>query len=240
MTPSKNQKNAQKTTKIPPAGLLVGVDEVGRGTWAGPVVACAFIFLDVVAAKRSKIYKKLADSKVLSPAQRTMISDELHQLAKSGIVAFAFGEASEKDVDQVNVRQATKLAMGRALEGLLGPVGAAMMGINIVIDGKDEFGFFGLPKPRYLVRGDSQVREIMAASILAKVFRDTMMTRLDRRFPNYGFAKHKGYGTAQHAHALGRFGPCAIHRKTFAPVRASVTKKTVSIKNLLRQKTSSY
>ena len=201
-------------------GLVIGVDEAGRGTWAGPVTACAFAFLDRRSPGVKEIYGKLADSKILSPARRKSLSARLHELAEGGAVAFAFGQATAQEVDEVNVRQATRLAMMRALGGLLGPVAAALMGADIVIDGKDGFDFLGFPKPRYLVRGDTQVQEIMAASILAKVHRDDFMGSMDRKYPSYGFAQHKGYGTALHATALLKRGPCAQHRKTFAPVKA--------------------
>ncbi len=207
-----------KHTKPGAGGLVVGVDEAGRGTWAGPVTACAFAFLEPRSPAVRAVRGKLADSKALSPARREEVSRALHALAKSGAVAFAFGDATAKEVDGVNVRQATRLAMGRALEGLLGPVAAALMGADILIDGKDGFDFLGFPKPRYLVRGDSKVHEIMAASILAKVRRDGIMDGMDLAFPGYGFSKHKGYGTATHAAALEKRGPCPQHRMTFRPV----------------------
>lgn len=212
-------------------GLLIGVDEVGRGTWAGPVTACAFAFLEPKDAESRGIRKRLDDSKALSPARRKELSDELHEMATRGAVAFAFGEASCGEVDEHNVRQATRLAMGRALEGLLGPVAAAYLGgvgadgARIVIDGKDGFSFLGMPRPQYLVRGDSQVPEIMAASVLAKVHRDALMEKMDAQLPGYAFSRHKGYGTALHAGALAKLGPCEQHRKTFAPVAAVMKNK---------------
>ena len=202
-------------------GKVVGVDEVGRGTWAGPVTACAFAVLEPRKLAASGLRARLADSKALSPARRREISDGLGALAERGAVAFAFGEASPAEIDRVNIRQATRLAMGRALEGLAAKLGAAMAGAEVLIDGKDGFTFPGIPTPRYVVRGDTKVREIMAASILAKVLRDGQMGALCDAFPGYGFAAHKGYGTAAHSAGLARLGPCAIHRMTFAPVRAA-------------------
>lgn len=181
-------------------GLIAGVDEAGRGPLAGPVVAAAVILDD-----RRPIVG-LADSKRLSAARREKLYDEILAHALCCSVA----EASVEEIDRLNILQATMLAMRRAVQGLrLKPAKA-------LVDGNR------LPRLEVLaeavVRGDATVPAISAASILAKVHRDRWCQALDARFPQYGFAAHKGYGTAEHLQALREHGPCPEHRRSFAPV----------------------
>lgn len=179
---------------------IAGVDEVGRGPLAGAVVTAAVILDKPIAG--------LNDSKKLSPKKRA----ELAILIKEQAYAYAYGRAEPEEVDELNIHQATLLAMRRAVEGL------GVIPDEVLID--------GLYTPqlaipcRAIVQGDSLIPEISAASILAKVLRDAEMEELDKIYPGYGFAKHKGYGTVVHREALIRLGPCLIHRRSFAPVAA--------------------
>ena len=181
-------------------GLIAGVDEAGRGPLAGPVVAAAVILDD------ERPIAGVDDSKRLSAKQRQRLFDVIMGQA----LCVSIGQASAAEVDAVNVLQAALLAMRRAVEGLrLAP-------IKVLVDGNQ------LPRLPMLaeavVGGDGRVACIAAASIVAKVTRDRLMTELDQTLPGYGFAQHKGYGTAQHMQALKRLGASAQHRRSFAPV----------------------
>lgn len=187
--------------------VICGIDEVGRGPWAGPVCAGA-----VILDPDRKI-EGLADSKALTPARRDSLAEEIREKA----VEHALGWASPQEVDRVNVREATFLAMRRAVSRLQTQVSLAL------IDGRDVPD--GLPcKGRAVIGGDGSEPVISAASILAKVARDALMVEEDERYPGYGFAAHKGYGTRVHIEALARLGPCPIHRMSFAPVAAALRK----------------
>lgn len=181
--------------------LLAGVDEAGRGPLAGPVMAAAVIL------PSDHGIDGLADSKTLSAARRESLDREIRERA----VAWALGRAETDEIDAVNILQATLRAMARAVEAL--SVAAEMAWV----DG-DHCPELTMPT-RAVIGGDRSVPAISAASILAKVARDAEMVALDARFPGYGFAAHKGYGTAEHRAALVRLGPCSIHRMSFAPVR---------------------
>ncbi len=182
------------------SGLLAGVDEAGRGPLAGPVVAAAGILDD-----RNPI-KGLADSKKLSAKQREKLYDEIRAKALCCSVA----QASVEEIDQINILQATLLAMRRAVEGL------RLKPAKVLVDG-NRLPVLGV-LAEAIVKGDATVPAISAASILAKVTRDRWCAELDAQFPQYGFAGHKGYGTAKHLAALKIHGACPEHRKTFAPV----------------------
>jgi len=182
------------------SGLIAGVDEAGRGPLAGPVVAAAVILDDMHPIAG------LADSKKLSALRREQLSHEI----RANALCFAVAQASVAEIEQLNILQATLLAMRRAVEGLrLSPK-------LVLVDGNR------LPvltmRAEAVVKGDALVAAISAASILAKVTRDHWCVDYDRAYPQYGFAQHKGYGTAQHLAALYRHGACPEHRKTFAPV----------------------
>lgn len=181
-------------------GLIAGVDEAGRGPLAGPVVAAAVILDD-----RSPI-KGLADSKVLTALRRERLYDEIRAKALCCSVALA----SVEEIDQLNILQATMLAMQRAVNGL------RLKPTKVLVDGNR------LPSLKVLaeaiVSGDALVPAISAASILAKVTRDRMLEAIHAQYPDYGFDRHKGYGTAQHLKALETLGPLAVHRRSFAPV----------------------
>jgi ribonuclease HII len=179
------------------AGPVAGVDEVGRGPLAGPVLAAAVVLRQPVEG--------LADSKTLAPSRRERIARELEASAWIGI-----GAASAAEIERLDVLRASLLAMRRAVGRL--PIRPA----RVLVDGNRAPE---LPIPvECIVGGDALVPEIMAASIVAKVLRDRLMARLDRRWPGYGFATNAGYPTAAHRAALHRLGPCPHHRRTFRPV----------------------
>ena len=181
-------------------GLVAGVDEAGRGPLAGPVMAAAVILDD------SRPIRGLADSKRLSPAMRERLHDEIRAHA----LCCSLGQASAQEIDQLNILQATMLAMRRAVEGL------RLRPVKVLVDGNR---IPQLPMlAEAIVRGDALVPAISAASILAKVQRDRWCRAIDTLYPEYGFAEHKGYGTVLHLQALARHGACAEHRRSFAPV----------------------
>lgn len=182
--------------------LLAGVDEVGRGPLAGPVVTAAVI-LDP-----DKPIDGLMDSKALSEKRR----EALEPLIKERALAWAIGRAEVEEIDRLNILQATLLAMQRAVAGL--PVRPG----RVVVDG-NHCPAFDCPVEA-VVKGDQSVAQICAASILAKVCRDREMAELDAVYPGYGLARHKGYPTKQHLDALKQQGVTVIHRRSFGPVRS--------------------
>lgn len=177
--------------------LIAGVDEAGRGPLAGPVCAAAVIL------PKDLLIPGLNDSKKLTEKKR----DELYDIILEKAEAYSIAMASEQEIDEVNILQATFLAMRRALDGL------AIRPDLALIDGNRETDF-GLPV-KTVVKGDSLSANIAAASILAKVTRDRLMEEYDKQYPEYGFAVHKGYGTKRHYAALDEHGQCPIHRKSF-------------------------
>lgn len=183
--------------------LIVGVDEAGRGPLAGPVVAAA-----VVLDPKRRI-RGLKDSKILLPETRERLAGQIREKA----VAWSVGVAEVDEIDRLNILQATMLAMRRAVEGL------GFTPAEVLIDG-DRCPQLGCPT-HPIVKGDRDVAVISAASIIAKTTRDAMLVTLDSRFPIYGFAHNKGYGTPDHIAALNRHGPCPAHRRSFAPVLQS-------------------
>ncbi len=176
------------------------MDEAGRGPLAGPVVAAA-----VILDERKPILG-LADSKVLTARRREQLFDEIRAKALCCSVA----QASVEEIDTINILQATLLAMRRAVEGL------RLKPALVLVDG-NRLPTLGM-RAEAIVKGDSKVAAISAASILAKVTRDRWCVEFDVQYPQYGFAQHKGYGTAQHLLALQTHGACPQHRKTFSPV----------------------
>ena len=176
---------------------LCGIDEAGRGPLAGPVAAAA-----VILPENCRILY-LNDSKKLSPARRDALFDEIREKA----VSFSVAVVPAGRIDEINILQATYEAMRKAVGGLSVEPGALL---------NDAVTIPGLPFRQIpIVKGDAKSLSIAAASVLAKVTRDRMMEEYDRLYPEYGFAKHKGYGTAQHIAALREFGPCPIHRRSF-------------------------
>ncbi|MEO5699774.1 MAG: ribonuclease HII [Casimicrobiaceae bacterium] len=180
--------------------LIVGVDEAGRGPLAGPVVAGA------VVLDPNRRIKGLRDSKILAASSRERLADLIRRHA----IAWSVGVAEVDEIDRINILQATMLAMRRAVESLGIEPGEALVDGDRCPE---------LPCPAYpIVKGDRDVAVIAAASIIAKTTRDAMLVVLDARFPGYGFAENKGYGTPDHIAALNRNGPCPAHRRSFAPV----------------------
>lgn len=192
--------------------LLIGVDEAGRGPLAGPVVVAAVVF----PRGRTPV-NGLDDSKQLNAARRELLYPRIIERALAWKVVFV--EVDE--IDRINIYHATLLGMRRAIEGALEGALESMAGATVeaLVDGN------ALPKglpcaARAIIGGDASERTIMAASILAKVARDRHMVELEARWPGYGFAEHKGYGTPAHRAALQRLGPCPAHRRSYAPVQA--------------------
>jgi ribonuclease HII len=184
---------------LPPAAVTAGVDEVGRGCLAGPVYAAA-----VILPQRHGLIG-LADSKQLTPERREELAPRIRQRA----LAWAIGIATVEEIDRLNILRATFLAMARAVEALQTRPELCLVDGNQVPE-------LGCPV-RTIVGGDATVRSIMAASIIAKVARDAELVRLHEQYPQYGFARHKGYATPEHREALRQHGPSAIHRMSFAP-----------------------
>jgi ribonuclease HII len=181
-------------------GLMAGVDEAGRGPLMGPVVAAAVILDDLHPIKG------LADSKVLTALKRDKLYDEIRAKA----LCFSIAQASAAEIDEINILQATLLAMKRAVEGL------RLKPAKVLVDGNRIPTLVIVAEA--IVGGDALVPAISAASILAKVWRDRWCQEMDLAYPQYGFASHKGYGTAEHLAALRQHGACPEHRRTFSPV----------------------
>ena len=183
---------------------VCGVDEAGRGPWAGPVSAAAVIL------HPRKRPKGLNDSKKLTAKARAELEIEI----KAGAVAWAVGFATVEEIAQLNILHATGLAMHRAVEAL------QVQAVYALVDGNYAFR---LPCPvKTVIGGDGISCSIAAASILAKTARDRLMAEMDEVYPGYGFSAHKGYGAPRHIEALRTLGPCAIHRMTWAPVQLAL------------------
>lgn len=186
------------------ADLIAGVDEAGRGPLAGPVVAAAVI-LDPM-----RPINGLRDSKKLTEASRERLAAEIKERALDWSVA----HATVEEIDELNILQATMLAMKRAISGL------TVRPSLVLVDG-NRVPRIDLPV-NAIIQGDDKIAAISAASIIAKTTRDHWLEELDERYPEYGFAKHKGYGTKEHLEALAKYGPLPVHRKSFGPVKQAI------------------
>lgn len=185
---------------------MAGLDEAGRGTWAGPVVAAAVVLPGQDHALLAHL-EGVRDSKQLTPTHRERLLAPI--LARA--LGWGVGVVPAPIIDRLGIVEATRLAMGQALEGLDPPAEVLLI---------DHLSLPAVALPQQsLAHGDALVLSIAAASIVAKVYRDRLMQECDRCFPGYGFARHKGYGTPQHRAALGALGPCPLHRLSFAPLR---------------------
>lgn len=190
----------------PSERLIAGIDEVGRGCIAGPVITAVVVFHE-----QGSVIRGLTDSKLLKPRQRR----ELATAIESRAVAWAIGRAEVPEIDRLNILQATFLAMRRAHDAL------SIKPQLVLVDGNR---YPELPTPgQAIIGGDRTVPVISAASILAKVFRDREMDLLERLYPGFGFAKHKGYPTESHRTALQQLGASPAHRQSFAPVKRSLS-----------------
>jgi ribonuclease HII len=184
---------------------IAGIDEAGRGPLAGPLVAAACIVPPDI------FFPGIRDSKLLSPAQRLRLYEYITSCEG---VSYGVGIVSEQDIDAINIHQATLKAMAQALEAL------SPQPDFLLIDGRD-FKQFNIPY-QAIIKGDNISQSIAAAAIIAKETRDRLMVGYHAQWPEYGFDQHKGYGTVKHLKALQEWGPCPIHRRSFAPVKCSL------------------
>ena len=181
-----------------PLGILCGIDEVGRGPLAGPVCAAAVIL------PKGAVIKGLDDSKKLTEKKR----ERLYDIIKQTAVAYSVAYGTLEEIETVNILEATYLAMNRAIEGLTVKPDFALIDGNRVPRG------IKIPCET-VVKGDSKSMSVAAASVLAKVTRDRLMLEYDKKYPEYNFKKHKGYGTKEHTELIKQYGPCEIHRLSF-------------------------
>ncbi len=188
--------------------LICGIDEAGRGPLAGPVCAAAVIL------PKDLIIEGINDSKKLSEKKRVVLYDEITEKALAWSAEFVFQDV----IDKINIRQATHLAMQNAVNSL------GFEPDILIVDGNDRIEFNKI-ESLYIVKGDAKSQTIAAASIIAKVTRDRYMTELSEKYPEYGFEKHKGYGTKAHCEAIRRFGVSDVHRKTFMTPKVLGTAK---------------
>lgn len=204
--------------------VVVGLDEAGRGPLAGPVVACAVCVLDFKnwdLFRNSKLEirnLRLRDSKLLSAKQRTLIYEELR---RNTDLEWGIGRVSEKQIDKINILQATRLAMKKAFQSLSRKL--HKKGVEpqlLIIDGTSLIDVSISQKA--IIKADATVLQCMAASIIAKVTRDRLMIKLHKKYPVYGFDRHKGYGTRMHIEMIARYGSSPIHRQSFAPIRQKI------------------
>lgn len=188
---------------------IAGIDEAGRGALAGPVVAAAVIVPAQI--EQQGVWAQVADSKLLTPTVRTQLATEIRVAA----LAWGIGAATALTIDQIGIAAATRQAMMQAVAAL------AVAPDYLLIDWV-KLSQVNLPQESF-TKADRHIVSVAAASILAKVYRDQLLTDMQSSYPTYGFARHKGYGTAEHLAALTRHGPCAEHRHTFAPIAQAAT-----------------
>ncbi|MBR5599484.1 MAG: ribonuclease HII [Alphaproteobacteria bacterium] len=191
-------------------GEVIGVDEAGRGPWVGPVVAGSVVFLKKEV--NPFLLENLNDSKKISKKKREILYDLLREEQKLGNIKIGIGQASAKEIDELNILNATFLAMKRAISQ------CEIEPVLVLIDGNR------LPKnfeynAKAVVKGDAKSYSISAASIVAKVYRDKLMEEMALKYPNYGFEKNAGYGTKEHIEALKKYGITPEHRKSYAPIK---------------------
>ncbi len=194
---------------------VFGVDEVGMGCLAGPVVVCAVAMTNHFYNKHHKKLRWLRESKLLLPHQREKFAQEL---LKEKDLVYAISSVAPKVIDKINIYQAARQGMKNAIKKLKPNFDLKTI---VLVDGKTKIkgvDYEQMP----VVKGDRKIFAIACASIIAKVHRDKMMARYAKKYPGYGFEKHKGYGTKYHQAQLAAFGPCEIHRRSFAPVRKMI------------------
>jgi ribonuclease HII len=208
---------------------IIGTDEVGRGPLCGPVLACAAMYKDVhfqIPADKQKQFDLIRDSKKLSEKQREEMFDFIAEHFYLGI-----GLCDHETIDRINILEASFLSMKKAIQELKRNMGQAIWGeiepkYIILVDGNKQIPNFSMEQYA-VIGGDKLVKSISAASIVAKVTRDRLMQKMHEKYPQYGLDKHKGYGTKVHMEALMKFGPCPIHRTSFAPVKKALKKARV-------------
>lgn len=210
-----------KTIQI--TDIVIGVDEAGRGSWAGPVVAACVLW-----SGKNPVKNTLQDSKKMTEKDRAVTYDEIVMLAEQWQLAYWVGIISHEIIDIVGIREANRLAMQEALTQIQSTKYKVQNGWFLLkIDGRDNYSFdiSWLPEPEYIVRGDSKIKQIMAASILAKVTRDKIMREYASDFPGYGFENHKWYGTYFHQEAIKQKWTTNIHRKSYKPIKLATSWK---------------
>lgn len=191
--------------------LIIGVDEVGVGSLAGPAVVCAVAITNNFYNKNHHKLRGLRDSKLLQAKHREKFAE---QLKKENDFTFVVASSSVKEIDKLNIYQATRKAMRKAVEQLESNFPLRKI---VLVDGNTKIKGLEMEQ-RAIVKGDRKVFAIACASVIAKVARDKTMVQYAKKYPGYGFEKHKGYGTKHHQTQLTVLGPCAIHRRSFAPV----------------------
>ena len=190
---------------------IIGVDEVGMGCLAGPVVVCAVGMTNHFYNKHHKKLRWLRESKLLLPHQREKFASEL---LKEKDLVYAISSVSPKTIDKINIYQAARLGMKNAIKKLKPSFNLKTI---VLVDGKTKIKGVDYEQMA-IVKGDRKIFAIACASVIAKVFRDKLMIKYAKKYPSYGFEKHKGYGTKYHQTQLTTLGPCEIHRRSFAPV----------------------
>lgn len=191
-------------------GVVAGVDEAGRGPWVGPVVAGCAVFVD--RNIHPFLLENLNDSKKLSKKKREQLYEVLQDEALKGHVKIGIGQASAQEIDDINILNASFLAMKRAIEA------AKVRPDMVLVDGNREPKNFGYAT-KAIIKGDAKSYSISAASILAKVYRDRLMEKMALQYPGYGFEKNAGYGTKAHIEGLKNLGVTPEHRKSYAPIK---------------------
>ena len=191
-------------------GQVAGIDEAGRGPWVGPVVAGCAVFL--TQNVNPYLLENLNDSKKISKTKRQKLYDALLEEKQKGTMLLGIGLATAQEIDELNILNATFLAMKRALEN------SASTPTEVLVDGNREPKNFNL-KTRAIIKGDAKSYSISAASILAKVYRDNLMEEMEKKYPGYGFEKNAGYGTKAHIEGLKTLGITPEHRKSYAPIK---------------------
>lgn len=207
-------------------GLVAGIDEAGRGPLAGPVVAVAAVARNLEEEENDDQWNLIRDSKTLSEKQRERAYDFVLKKFYVGV-----GICDQKTIDRINILEASFLAMKKAWVDLQTKIKLKQTGNEkwiLLIDGDKKISNFS-GEQRAIVQGDKKVKSIAAASIVAKVTRDRLMIKTHKKYPQYGFDKHKGYGTKLHIEALRQFGPTKIHRKSFKPVKNACQRKKIMI-----------
>jgi len=202
---------------------VIGVDEAGRGPLCGPVLAAAVALKNQesrIGNQEDEMWDLVRDSKKLSEKQREKVFDFIHENFHVGV-----GLCDHKTIDRINILEASFLAMKKAVASLKRELQTTNQELRtiILVDGNKTIPNFSMQQ-KAVIGGDRIVKSISAASIIAKVTRDRMMMKMHEKYPQYGFDKHKGYGTKMHMEALEKHGPCEIHRQSFAPVREALKK----------------